>query len=113
MIKVDSDGKKIVLIWDFRVSDNLQPINLVKAILDHEGEDPFPTLPWLDVRNCNCNCSNYPQCGGVLQNMNAQITTLPAQLELENENSDGGDTPDEEEHHTEHCIDSNLQKPLN
>ena len=40
----------------------------VKPTEDHDGEDPIPTAPWLDIQVCNCNCSHFPNSGNVLVN---------------------------------------------
>jgi hypothetical protein len=30
-------------------------------------------MPWLDIRNCHCNCSKYPERGTILQNLYTDV----------------------------------------
>ena len=33
-----------------------------------EDDDSYPTLPWLDITQTNCNCNKCPTCGLIVQN---------------------------------------------
>ena len=50
------------------MKDDLQPVSTVKAVLPVEDDDSYPTLPWLDITQTNCNCNKYPTCGLIVQN---------------------------------------------
>ena len=77
--QVESDPQKLVVfIWDFQIKDTLHSSGIVKPLLEYDGDDPFPTMPWLDVSKVRCNCSNYPVFGEVLQNSNTNL--LPDHL---------------------------------
>jgi hypothetical protein len=61
-------SRQAVLVWDFIVKDDLQPVSTVKAVLPVEDDDSYPTLQWLDITQTNCNCNKYPTCGLIVQN---------------------------------------------
>jgi hypothetical protein len=46
----------------------LTTVSTVKAVLPVEDDDSYPTLPWLDITQTNCNCNKYPTCGLIVQN---------------------------------------------
>ena len=80
--------KQIVLVWDFIVKDNLQAVASIRPVIDHEEDDPHPTMPWLDIRNCNCNCSRYLNRGSLIKNH--KTDNVP-------DDSDDACTPDEDD----------------
>ena len=46
--QVESDPQKLVVfIWDFQIKDTLHSSGIVKLLLEYDGDDPFPTMPWL------------------------------------------------------------------
>lgn len=54
-----------MLIWDLEVHNETDPL---PPLVDYEGSDPHAEMPWLDIRNCHCNCFKYPERGRILQN---------------------------------------------
>ena len=67
---LQSNGRTLAVVVDFEVIPNSYPVK-AKPKDDYDGEDPLPTVPWLDVQVCNCNCSSYPNRGDVLVNTSA------------------------------------------
>lgn len=60
---------------------------------DYEEEDPLPTIPWLDVLVCSCNCSSFPRIGNIVVNANNGNTENPYELELSDDCESEEDIP--------------------
>lgn len=60
---------------------------------DYEEEDPLPTIPWLDVLVCSCNCSSFPRIGNIVVNANNGNTENPYELELSDDCESEKDIP--------------------
>ena len=61
-----------------------------------DDEVPIPYLPWLNFKNCSCNCSLHPKVGKVLVNQE-NVDIYSHAINVESTSESGSDDNSEEE----------------
>ena len=81
------DHEPMLVIWEFVISPGLTQ-NALQPQHDYTGTNDTPTMPWLELRNCSCNCTMWPISGTVqVSNKHKQADLSVVQVGGETENN--------------------------
>lgn len=89
---IKSNDRTLTVVVEFIVVPNSYTVK-AKPRQDYEEEDPLPTIPWLDVLVCSCNCSSFPRIGNIVVNANNGNKENPYELELSDDCESEEDIP--------------------
>lgn len=79
-----------MVIWKFEEVPGVVQ-HALKPLRHYEGTNDTPTMPWLELQNCSCNCTKWPRTDLVLVNNENEEEEKEELTE-----SDGGHSDSEE-----------------